>query len=256
MTTSTTLGADGAVEVRDAGRSFGDREILREVDLTIAPGEFVALLGASGSGKSTLLRAIGGLDDGFTGTISAPASKAIAFQEHRLVPWQPVWRNVALGLRGRDAKSRALEALTEVGLRDKADVWPSTLSGGESQRVALARALVREPRLLLLDEPFGALDALTRGTAQRLVERLWQHHRPATLLVTHDVEEAVLLADRALVLRDHHVAEEVVIDLPRPRSVVDPEFVALRYRLLSALGVQTPAPATTASAQPDAEETT
>lgn len=163
MTTSTTLGADGAVEVRDAGRSFGDREILREVDLTIAPGEFVALLGASGSGKSTLLRAIGGLDDGFTGTISAPASKAIAFQEHRLVPWQPVWRNVALGLRGRDAKSRALEALTEVGLRDKADVWPSTLSGGESQRVALARALVREPRLLLLDEPFGALDALTPG---------------------------------------------------------------------------------------------
>ncbi|ROZ84124.1 ABC transporter ATP-binding protein [Gordonia sp. OPL2] len=232
---STTHG----VRVRGAGRSFDDHQVLVDIDLTIGPGEFVALLGASGSGKSTLLRGIGGLDTGFTGEIAAPASKAVVFQEHRLMPWLSAWRNVALGLRADRPRPRALAALAEVGLADKADAWPTTLSGGEAQRTALARALVREPELLLLDEPFGALDALTRITAQKLVARLWAQHRPATLLVTHDVEEALLLADRALILREGRIAEEIVVDLDRPRAVVDPAFVALRSRLLAGLGVTT-----------------
>ncbi|UPG67455.1 ABC transporter ATP-binding protein [Gordonia hongkongensis] len=225
------------VRVLGAGREFDGRRVLDRVDLTIARGEFVALLGASGSGKSTLLRGIGGLDRGFTGTIEAPSAKAIVFQEHRLMPWMSVWRNVALGLRGGDTEARALRALDEVGLAAKSGAWPSTLSGGEAQRTALARALVREPDLLLLDEPFGALDALTRINAQRLVARLWEAHRPATLLVTHDVEEALLLADRALILRAGRIAQEIVVDLPRPRQVTDPEFVALRSQLLGGLGV-------------------
>ncbi|MFH5232673.1 ABC transporter ATP-binding protein [Antrihabitans spumae] len=238
MTTATAVG----VRVRGAGRSFDGKPVLRSVDLDIAPGEFVALLGASGSGKSTLLRAIGGLDNGFTGTLDVPKSKAIVFQEHRLIPWINVWRNVVLGNEGKDSKARAHAALAEVGLEDKANVWPATLSGGEAQRVALARALVRNPEVLLLDEPFGALDALTRIKAQALVSRLWEQHKPAVLLVTHDVEEALLLADRALVLRDGRIAEEFVVTVPRPRSVVDADFSALRRRLLIALGVNPDAP--------------
>ncbi|MGV9409451.1 ABC transporter ATP-binding protein [Nocardia sp. NPDC003693] len=236
---TTTIGA--GVRIRGAARSFGGRTVLRDVDLDIAPGEFVALLGASGSGKSTLLRGLGGLDRGFTGVFEAPKTKAIVFQEHRLIPWMTVWRNVTLGV-DRGSKGQALAALEEVGLAAKADVWPSTLSGGEAQRVALARALVRNPELLLLDEPFGALDALTRLKAQALVARLWTQHRQSVLLVTHDVEEALLLADRALVLRDGAIAESFDITVARPRSVVHPEFSALRRRLLIALGVNPDAP--------------
>lgn len=236
---TATIGT--GVRIRGAARAFGDRMVLREVDLDIAPGEFVALLGASGSGKSTLLRGIGGLDRGFSGSFDVPGSKAIVFQEHRLIPWISVWRNVVLGVDGA-TKARARTALEEVGLSAKADVWPATLSGGEAQRVALARALVRNPELLLLDEPFGALDALTRLKAQALVARLWTLHRQSVLLVTHDVEEALLLADRALVLRDGRIAESFDITVARPRSVVDPEFSALRRRLLLALGVNPEAP--------------
>jgi sulfonate transport system ATP-binding protein len=226
-----------AVLARDVRRAFDGREVLRGVDLDIRPGEFVALLGASGTGKSTLLRAIGGLDRDVTGDIRVPPRHAIVFQEHRLLPWTKVWRNVTLGLTGRDLRARALRALGEVGLTERADAWPVTLSGGESQRVALARALVRTPDLLLLDEPFGALDALTRLKAQALVAALWTEHRPAVLLVTHDVEEALLLADRALLLADGHIAESVDVDLPRPRTIGHPRFVALRRRLLAGLGV-------------------
>ncbi|MGW4720266.1 ABC transporter ATP-binding protein [Nocardia sp. NPDC004260] len=229
------------VRIRGAARAFGGRTVLRGVDLDIAPGEFVALLGASGSGKSTLLRGIGGLDRGFSGSFDVPGSKAIVFQEHRLIPWITVWRNVVLGV-DRATKARALTALEEVGLVAKADAWPATLSGGEAQRVALARALVRNPELLLLDEPFGALDALTRLKVQALVARLWTLHRQSVLLVTHDVEEALLLADRALVLREGRIAESFDITVARPRSVVDPEFSALRRRLLLALGVNPEAP--------------
>ncbi|MBW8486621.1 ABC transporter ATP-binding protein [Actinomadura parmotrematis] len=226
------------VRVRGLSRSFGDRTVLDRVDLDIAPGEFVALLGASGSGKSTLLRALGGLDPQAGGDLGLPDRKAVVYQEHRLLPWARVWKNVVLGVKGPDLKARAVAALTEVGLKDRAEAWPLTLSGGESQRVALARALVRTPQLLLLDEPFGALDALTRMKAQELVADLWAEHRPAVLLVTHDVEEALLLADRALLLADGRLAEEITVDLPRPRALDHPDFVALRRRLLSGLGVE------------------
>jgi sulfonate transport system ATP-binding protein len=236
--TSTSL----AVRVRGARRAFDRRVVLDGADLDIAPGEFVALLGASGSGKSTLLRAVAGLDKGATGRFDVPERRAIVFQEHRLMPWSRVWRNVTLGLGGPDLRARALRALGEVGLTARADAWPRTLSGGESQRVALARALVRTPQLLLLDEPFGALDALTRIKAQALVARLWTEHRPAVLLVTHDVEEALLLADRALVLRDGRIAEEFTVDVPRPRALDNQRLLALRRELLTALGVNADLP--------------
>jgi len=189
------------VEVRGLTKRFGDREVLSGLDLEISRGEFVALLGRSGSGKSTLLRVLAGLDSAVGGEIAVNGTVSIAFQQPRLLPWRPVWRNVVLGLHGR-TPSRALadRALAEVRLTDLAEAWPRTLSGGEAQRLSLARALVREPDLLLLDEPFGALDALTRIAMHHLVENLWQRHRPAVLLVTHDVDEALLLADRLLVL--------------------------------------------------------
>ena len=163
---------------------------------TIAPGEFVAVLGRSGSGKTTLLRLLAGLDRGSPASSTTGSAPAVVFQDPRLLPWRSALDNVALGLRGTDARARAAAALAEVGLAGREDAWPRQLSGGQRQRVALARALVREPDLLLLDEPFSALDALTRIAAQELVSELWRRHRPAVLLVTHDVEEALLLADR------------------------------------------------------------
>ncbi|MBX6385660.1 MAG: ATP-binding cassette domain-containing protein, partial [Microbispora sp.] len=176
--------------------------VLDRIDLNIAQGEFVALLGRSGSGKTTLLRTLAGLDPVTEGAARLPERRAVVFQEPRLMPWKRVWRNVALGLPGeaRTVRERALTALREVELSHRAEAWPLTLSGGEAQRTGLARALVREPELLLLDEPFASLDALTRLRMQSLVAELWQAHRPAVLLVTHDVEEALLLADRVLVL--------------------------------------------------------
>jgi sulfonate transport system ATP-binding protein len=231
-----------SVEVLGLTRAFGDRTVLADLDLHIRPGEFVALLGHSGSGKSTLLRVLAGLDREATGQVRTPEPIAVAFQQPRLLPWKPVWRNVALGLKGADARQRADQALTEVGLDQHHDAWPLTLSGGEAQRVSLARALVREPKLLLLDEPFGALDALTRLTAQSLVERLWVRHRPAVLLVTHDVDEALLLADRVLVLDDGRISVDLTVDLPRPRTHSRQQLDPLRDRLLTSLGV-TPAAA-------------
>ena len=156
----------------------------------------MALIGRSGSGKSTLLRALAGLDQEVTGELAVDGTVAIAFQEPRLVPWKRVSDNVCLGLRTADPHASAADALAEVGLTDRARAWPLTLSGGEAQRASLARALVREPSLLLLDEPFSALDALTTISMHRLVLSLWENHRPAVLLVTHDVDEALSLADR------------------------------------------------------------
>jgi sulfonate transport system ATP-binding protein len=228
-----------SVDIRGLSRTFDGRTVIDDLDLTIAKGEFVALLGHSGCGKSTLLRILAGLDDEISGEVTVPARRSAAFQSPRLMPWLRVWRNVVLGLPGRANRDRALATryLAEVGIEERAGVWPKTLSGGEAQRVSLARALVREPELLLLDEPFGALDALTRVNAQRLVGELWQRHGCSILLVTHDVEEALLLADRVLVMDAGGIAHEVTVDLPRPRALGSPEFVSLRSRLLGWLGV-------------------
>jgi sulfonate transport system ATP-binding protein len=226
-----------SVAVSSLTRRFDGRTVIDGLDLRIAPGEFVALLGHSGCGKSTLLRILAGIDLEITGDVTVPRKRAVAFQAPRLMPWKRVWRNVVLGLPGRPDRALAERYLAEVGLTDKAKVWPKTLSGGEAQRVSLARALVREPDLLLLDEPFGALDALTRTKAQALVAELWARHDCAVLLVTHDVEESLLLADRVLVMDGGGIAHEVSVDLPRPRDVGHPRFVELRARLLTWLGV-------------------
>ena len=165
------------------------------------------------------------------------------FQEPRLLPWRRVWQNVAIGLTGPNPRARADAALSEVALAHRLNAWPATLSGGEAQRAALARALVREPRLLLLDEPFAALDALTRLRMQALVIDLWRAHAPTTLLVTHDVDEAIVLADRALVLDGGRIAADVTIDIPRGDDRhAHPDFPALRARLLGLLGVHAGTP--------------
>jgi sulfonate transport system ATP-binding protein len=211
-------------------RLYGDRAVLDGLNLRIEPGEFVAMLGRSGSGKSTLLRALAGLDAGVAGQglVEVPASVSVIFQDARLLPWQRVLGNVVLGLEGADERGR--RSLAEVGLAGRERAWPYELSGGEQQRVALARSLVREPRLLLADEPFGALDALTRLKMHGLLRRLYAEHRPAVLLVTHDVDEAIALADRVLVLDRGTIAAEQRLDAGTSTTEI-------RAELLRALGV-------------------
>jgi sulfonate transport system ATP-binding protein len=219
-----------AVVVRNLRRAYGERVVIDSLNLQIGRGEFVALLGESGCGKTTLLRALCGLDAIDGGAIDGPRRPAVVFQEPRLLPWESLLRNVSLGLPPRpQSEERARAALAEVGLGERLGDWPRNLSGGQAQRVALARALVQEPRLLLLDEPFAALDALTRIRMQRLVKRLVEHHRPGVLLVTHDVDEAIALADRALVMRDGAIAGEYVVS--------SYGHDALRDTLLAELGV-------------------
>jgi sulfonate transport system ATP-binding protein len=236
--TITGTAAATAVSVKGLTREFDGRVVISSLDLEIAPGEFVALLGHSGCGKSTLLRILAGLDAEISGEVVVPRKRAVAFQAPRLLPWKRVWRNVVLGLPGRPDRELAARYLDEVGIAARAAAWPKTLSGGEAQRVSLARALVREPDLLLLDEPFGALDALTRIKAQQLVADLWQRHGCSVLLVTHDVEEALRLADRVLVMREGVIAHDQPVELPRPRDITDPRFVELRANLLAELGVE------------------
>ncbi|MCA1454430.1 ABC transporter ATP-binding protein [Bradyrhizobium sp. BRP22] len=197
-----------AVVVTNLRRAYGNRVVIENLNLRIERGEFVALLGESGCGKTTLLRALAGLDSIDGGRIVAPRRPAVVFQEHRLLPWDNLWRNVSLGLQVNDPRERAAAALAEVGLGDRLDDWPRNLSGGQAQRVALARALVQQPELLLLDEPFAALDALTRIRMHDLVRELVASHRPGVLLVTHDVDEAIALADRILVMREGRIAFE------------------------------------------------
>lgn len=232
-----------AVEARGVGRTFDGRRVLSGLDVNIGTNEFVALLGRSGSGKSTFLRILGGLDAEYEGEVLVPERRSVVFQDPRLMPWKRVLPNVVLGLeRRREGRSainqKGLLALEEVSLMDHARAWPVTLSGGEAQRVALARALVREPQLMLLDEPFSALDALTRARMHLLLQELCARHRPAVLLVTHDVDEAILLADRALVLVEGRICLDIPIDLSRPRDRGAPRFAELRNRLLAGIGAE------------------
>jgi sulfonate transport system ATP-binding protein len=229
--------------VRSVRKRFGDHVVLDDLDLEIAPGEFVAMLGRSGSGKSTLLRGLAGLEPVEQGSIEVRSRISVAFQEPRLLPWKRVGANIEMALEresrgGRAGRAaRTGEVLDEVGLAEKRDAWPRTLSGGQAQRVSLARALAPEPGLLLLDEPFSALDALTRMEMHRLVQRLWEHHRPGVLLVTHDVDEALLLADRVVVLADGRLAYQSEVRAPRPRNRHHPDLTAQRTELLTAVGV-------------------
>ncbi len=244
MTVLTEKNTAIAGELRGVDKWFGEHHVLRHVSIAIDRGEIVALIGRSGSGKSTVLRVFAGLSTDHTGERTVTGPPAMAFQEPRLFPWRDVRTNVAYGLnRSRlstqDARSRAGQALTDVGLADRADAWPSTLSGGQAQRVSLARALVAEPELLLLDEPFGALDALTRLTMRGLLLDLWREHGFGVLLVTHDVDEAVALADRVLVLVEGRVNYTLTIEEPRPGTgQASAQSERDRADLLDKLGVQ------------------
>jgi len=229
-----------ALDARGLSKSYGTRCVLESIDLQIAPGEFVAIVGRSGCGKSTLLRLVAALEQADAGEVTLDGAALarhrddirIMFQDARLLPWKRVVDNITLGLPGPDGRRRAREALAQVGLADRADDWPAVLSGGQRQRVALARALVHRPRLLLLDEPLGALDALTRIEMQQLIESLWREHGFTALLVTHDVSEAVTLADRVVLIEDHRVALDEWIGLTRPRSRGLAAFAALEDRVL------------------------
>ncbi|MDE1184460.1 ATP-binding cassette domain-containing protein [Paraburkholderia sp.] len=229
--------ADAAVVLRGVGKQYGERTVLSDVNLKIARGSFVAIVGRSGCGKSTLLRLVAGLEDVSAGALDkraadgAPLDTRIMFQDARLLPWKSVLNNVMLGL-PRSAREDARAVLAEVGLADRANDWPAQLSGGQRQRVALARALVHRPQLLLLDEPLGALDALTRIEMHALIERLWREHRFTALLVTHDVHEAVALGDRILLIEAGRVALDQPVPLARPRARASAGFAALEDHVL------------------------
>jgi sulfonate transport system ATP-binding protein len=236
LTASTV---EPAVRVRDLHRAFNRHgSVLNGVDLDIAAGEFVALIGRSGTGKSTLLRALAGLDRTVEGhgEVHVPDAVSVVFQDSRLLPWKRVLHNIVFGLRTGDAIERGKRALAEVGLAGRERAWPHELSGGEQQRASLARSLVRQPQLLLADEPFGALDALTRIRMHALLRTLCETYRPAVLLVTHDVDEAIVLADRVILLDGGRVRADVRVDL-RHRSRSDARFAELREFLLDQLGV-------------------
>ncbi len=235
-----TIGRGGVrLEARGLSKKYGQREVLQGTELVIEPGEFVAIVGRSGCGKSTLLRLVAGLEGATGGTLRIDGQDVnglrndtrIMFQDSRLLPWKRVVDNVTLGLPAKD-RPRAAEVLEQVGLAERQPDWPAKLSGGQRQRVSLARALVHNPRLLLLDEPLGALDALTRIEMHRLIEGLWQRNGFTALLVTHDVQEAVALADRVILIENGRIALDERINLARPRSQGDAAFAALEKRIL------------------------
>ncbi len=234
---TAALGQHGVgVNLRGVGKSYGGKAVLAGIDLQLAPAEFVAVIGRSGCGKSTLLRSIAGLEQLDAGSIrigeagSVPETRMM-FQEARLLPWKSVLDNVALGLSG--ARAKAAQALATVGLQERASDWPTVLSGGQRQRVALARALVHQPQLLLLDEPLGALDALTRIEMQQLIESLWIARGFTAILVTHDVQEALALADRVLLIEEGRLGLDLRVDLPRGQRRGTAAFAALEHQLLS-----------------------
>nr|WP_315429827.1 ATP-binding cassette domain-containing protein [uncultured Albidiferax sp.] len=227
------------LQLQSLSKRYGERQVLHNTQLTIEPGQFVAIVGRSGCGKSTLLRLVAGLESATGGNLQLDAEPVqgiradtrIMFQDARLLPWHKVLDNVLIGL-PKSAREQGEKVLAQVGLADRKNDWPAKLSGGQRQRVALARALVRNPRLLLLDEPLGALDALTRIEMHRLIEGLWEKHQFTALLVTHDVQEAVALADRVILIEDGRIALDENIALARPRWHGDPEFARIEKRIL------------------------
>ncbi len=244
MSTSQDPGRGAQLRLSSVGRDFGANTVLRGVDLQVPAGQFVAIIGRSGCGKSTLLRLLAHLDQPTRGRISLGAGEAaggtrLMFQEPRLLPWARVIGNVEVGVSDANLpasrRERALGLLVEVGLAGREDDWPGVLSGGQRQRVALARALASRPQLLLLDEPLGALDALTRIEMQRLIERLWLDQGFTAVLVTHDVSEALTLADRVVLIDRGEIALDVRVDLPRPRRRDNPELGALEEQILDYL---------------------
>ena len=248
MTTATTqtqntqhaIATGVHLQAQNLNKQFGQRQVLQHLNIDIAPGEFVAIVGRSGCGKSTLLRLVAGLDAVSSGALlqdGAPidglnTEARIMFQEARLLPWKRVLDNVLLGLPD-SARAHGLQVLEQVGLADRANEWPAKLSGGQRQRVALARALVHQPQLLLLDEPLGALDALTRIEMHRLIEQLWTKHGFTALLVTHDVQEAVALADRVVLIEEGRIALDERIRVARPRLHGNAELAEIEQRILN-----------------------
>ncbi len=249
MDGGTVIQTSRGVGIHLAGltKSFGSNQVLRGIDLAIRPGEFLTIVGRSGCGKSTLLRILAGLDQQSGGRLvfnDAPGASAaevarLMYQEPRLLPWARVLANVEVGLgsgrRGPGGRELAHAKLAEVGLGGRGEEWPSVLSGGQKQRVALARALVSQPRFLALDEPLGALDALTRIEMQRLLERVWREQGFTALLVTHDVTESIILGDRVVLIEEGVIRLELEIDLPRPRHRGSPEVAALEAQILGEL---------------------
>ncbi|MET0702568.1 MAG: ABC transporter ATP-binding protein [Mycobacterium sp.] len=244
MTVTSERKTQVAGELRHVDKWYGGHHVLRDVSVRVGAGEIVALIGRSGSGKSTVLRVLAGLSKDHTGERIVSGAPALAFQEPRLFPWRDVATNVGYGLTRirlprAEVAARSARALADVGLTDRAEAWPLTLSGGQAQRVSLARALVAEPELLLLDEPFGALDALTRLSMRALLLDLWRAHEFGVLLVTHDVDEAVGLADRVLVLEDGQVVHQLdVADPRRPAGEQSAGNERCRLELLDRLGVR------------------
>lgn len=240
MTAPTRLPQGIPITLDSIVKRYGNRTVLDRLQLRISAGQFVSVVGRSGCGKSTLLRLLAGLETPSSGTLfsgNAPFNHVkddtrLMFQDARLLPWKKVIDNVGLGLRG-DWREDALQALTTVGLADRANEWPAALSGGQKQRVALARALIHRPRLLLLDEPLGALDALTRIEMQGLIEDLWQQHGFTVLLVTHDVSEAITLADRVLIIEEGRIGLDLSVDLPRPRRKGSAKLAELEAQVLT-----------------------
>ena len=229
------------VELSTIQKVFDGKEVLRKIDLQVHQGDFIAVVGKSGCGKSTLLRLIAGLETATTGSITVNKEELkgrnvlakMMFQDGRLLPWKRVDENVALGLKKDEQRAQIPNILEQVGLADRAKTWPAQLSGGQKQRVALARALIHDPELLLLDEPLGALDALTRLEMHELIEKLWRDRQFTAILVTHDVEEAVALANRVILIDEGQIVLDLPIRLPYPRQRDNPLFSKLVYQVLN-----------------------
>ena len=234
-------GNEPILKLSNISKAFDNKEVLRKLDLQVNTGDFVAVVGRSGCGKSTLLRIIAGLEQISSGSLTVNGQELngrnkmakIMFQDGRLLPWKKVYDNVGIGLKLDSQKQQILKILEQVGLSDRSQAWPSELSGGQQQRVALARALIHEPQLLLLDEPLGALDALTRIEMHELIENLWREKQLTAILVTHDVEEAVALANRVILIEDGEIVMDLPNRLPYPRQRDNPIFSKLVSQILN-----------------------